>query len=69
MQGKAIESTSKPVMCIETGIIYSSICECARKTGIYQSEISRVLQNKRNSAKGLHFVLVEKEEQNNGKGN
>lgn len=62
MQEKAIESTSKPVMCIETGIVYSSICECSRKTGIYQSEISRVLQNKRNSAKGYHFILVEKEE-------
>lgn len=62
MQEKAYKSTSKPVKCVETNIIYPSICECARKMGIYQSEISRVLQDKRRSAKGYHFEFTDKEE-------
>lgn len=36
----------KPVICIETGIIYSSLKEAEEKTGIFHSNISKVCNNK-----------------------
>lgn len=34
-------SRSKPIKCVETGIIYYGVREAERQTGIYQSSISR----------------------------
>lgn len=51
---------TKSVQCIETGIIYSSIIEASRQTGINDSDISRVCRHIRNkTAGGYHWKYVE----------
>ncbi len=54
----------KPVMCIETGIEYYAAIEAERKTGIYNSSISKCCNNKIKTAGGYHwqYILENKEE-------
>lgn len=49
---------SKPVLCIDTGIIYGSINEAARATGIDKSPLSRCCRgvNHYNTAGGLRWA-------------
>ena len=47
-----------PVICIDTGIIYSSIAEAAEKTGVERSNISRVCNGERKKAGGLCWKYV-----------
>ena len=49
---------NKPIICIETGIIYKSSCEASRKLKISQSGISLCCLNKRKTAGGYHFKYV-----------
>lgn len=51
-------SQSKQVMCVETGIIYSSATEAAHKTGFSQANISMCCLEGRKTRKGLHFKYV-----------
>ena len=54
---------SKPVKCIETGVIYSSATEAGKQLGIDQGWICNCI-NKKNrcrSTYGLHWEYVEKE--------
>ena len=55
--------SSKPVRCIETGIIYSSCIEAERQTGI--SHISACCRGVRHTAGGYHFEFVNKEVSSN----
>ena len=50
------------IICIETGIEYPSIKQCAKDMGLSASEISRMVFGTRvvNSVKGYHFKLVAK---------
>ena len=51
------------VLCIETGIIYPSIKEAARKMGLKsKNSIILALNNPNKTAKGYHWKRVEKEE-------
>lgn len=50
---------SKKVRCIETGIIYESVHEAARQTGISNGNISQCCNGKRKSAGGFHWEFVE----------
>ena len=43
----------KSVICVETGIIYESVAEATRKTGI--THITDVCKGKRNIAGGFHW--------------
>lgn len=52
------KNAQKKVMCIETGIIYSSIREAAEKTNINRRSISAVCCGSRKTAKGLHWKHV-----------
>ena len=56
---EAILATSrghyKPVVCVETGIIYESIMYAAIFTNIDHSSISAVCRGKRKSAGGYHW--------------
>ena len=52
---------SKPVKCLDTGIIYASAKEAERKLGISNSSINHCCSGKRKAAKGLHFEFVDKE--------
>lgn len=59
------KKTSKPVRCIETGIIYASTREAERQTGILNAGISHCCNGTRNTAGGFHFEFVNKEENEN----
>ena len=49
------KANSKPVICIETGVIYSSITEAERKTNISDSSIQYVCKHKRKTAGGYKW--------------
>ena len=49
---------SKPIKCVETGIIYSSAHEASRQTGINQGHISLCCNGKRQTAGGFHWEFV-----------
>lgn len=50
--------TRKPVLCIETGIVYASTHEAARVLNVPQSGISNVANGKREAAGGYRFKFV-----------
>ena len=52
----------KSVQCVETGIIYASIREAERQTGIDNSQISAVCNYKKNykTAGGYHWKYIER---------
>lgn len=45
----------KSIVCVETGITYESIHECARQTGLQATAICAVLKGRIKSTGGLHF--------------
>ena len=47
---------STPVLCVETGIIYPSVHEAERQTGVNQRNISDCINGKRKSAGGFHWA-------------
>ena len=51
----------KKVICLETQIIYNSICECSDLLQIQRSDIRKVCNGKRIKAKGLTFRFIENE--------
>ena len=51
------------VRCIETGEVYNSYNEAGKATGINQNSVRRVALGKQESVKGLHFEVIEEEEQ------
>ena len=52
------KKSSKPVRCVETGIIYPSVCEANRQTKISLSHISLCCNGKRQIAGGFHWEFV-----------
>ena len=56
---------SKPVRCIETGIIYPSCIEAERQTGIHNASISHCCNGRYKTAGGYHWEFVNKEVDNN----
>ena len=58
---KGAKKTSKPVRCVETGVIYASTREVERKFGIDHVSISLCCRGKRHMAGGLHWTYVDKE--------
>ena len=50
---------NKPVICIETGVIYKSSCEASRKLKINQQNISKCCLNQFKTAGGYHWEYVE----------
>lgn len=51
-------SWSKRVVCNETGIIYNSIEDASKNTGLCKSLICRVCNGKRNKTGGLTFNYI-----------
>lgn len=47
-----------PIVCVETGVVYSSITDCERDTGLNHTCISRQLLGERAHTHGYHFVEV-----------
>ena len=58
------ENESLPVKCIETGIIYPSICEAVRKTHI--RNIGECCRGNRRKAGGLHWEYATNKRRING---
>lgn len=52
----------KPVLCIETNIIYESLSEAERKTGILNESISRNCRGKQKTAGGYHWRFINNNE-------
>lgn len=50
----------RPVVCVETGIVYESARVAQRQTGINQSSISKVCNDKLKTAGGLHWKFYNK---------
>lgn len=47
---------SIPVLCVETGTVYPSVCEVERQTGVHHSSISNCINGKRKTAGGCHWA-------------
>lgn len=47
-----------PVKCVETGILFESIAEASRQTGVAPYYIKRIIKGRRKSAYGLSFVAI-----------
>ena len=56
---------TKPVICIETKVIYKSTREAERQTGIDNSQISAVCNHKKNykTAGGYHWKYIERSDE------
>ena len=49
---------SKKVLCVETNIVYPSLCEVKRQLGISKSNISECCAGKRKTAGGYHWKYI-----------
>lgn len=54
----------RPVLCVETGLIYKNIRECSRCMGIPYMTITNCIKNK-NATRGFHFTNAIIYEQDN----
>ena len=52
-------STSRPILCIETRTIYPMIILASRDLNIHSSNIASQLTGRRKSAKGYHFKYID----------
>lgn len=57
------ESYSKPVICLDTGIIYDSIDEAGHKNGLRAESIGRVCRGEKITVNGLRFDFVDTTEE------
>lgn len=55
---KARSKSAKRVLCVETGIVYESINEAARKTNTNAGGISEACHNKKYSANNYHWEFA-----------
>ncbi|MBO5969223.1 MAG: hypothetical protein J6S14_12080 [Clostridia bacterium] len=58
-----LEACRKPVMCVETGMIYYSQREAAMATNTNEGKLSEVLKGTRKTAGGFHWKRVPREEE------
>ena len=56
------KKVSKPIKCIETGIVYSSALQAECRLGITRGSISHCCYGKQRTAGGFHWEFVNKEE-------
>ena len=50
---------TKPIKCLDTGVVYDGLREAARQTGTHPSLISQCINNKRKHAAGLKFIRLD----------
>jgi hypothetical protein len=58
---KVRNANYKQVKCIETGVIYSTIAEAERKTGVPRNDISATCRGRQKTAGGYQWEYVENE--------
>ena len=56
--GMRNKKLSKPVQCIETGIVYPSILDAGKQTGINHTHLGDAARGKRKTAGGYHWRYV-----------
>ena len=49
---------AKPVLCIDTGLIYASLTDAAEDIGVSVTALSSCLRGKTNSCKGMSWCFV-----------
>lgn len=49
---------SRPIKCIENGVVYHSTKEAERQTGVYHSDISKCCNGDRKTAGGFHWQSI-----------
>lgn len=59
------EVNKQKVICLETGIIYDSITEAAKQTGLNINSISACVNHRLKSIKGTHWQKINKENKEN----
>jgi hypothetical protein len=59
-QATLVEALNKPVMCLETGQVFKSGAEAAKKMGLQKSKICLVCKGIRKHTGGYRFVYVQK---------
>lgn len=57
-----LENRVKPVRCIETGVVYPSIKDAARKTGFNHTAISMCCDGRQKKTHGTHWEFVKEGE-------
>ena len=57
-EGKLNSRQCKPVICLETGDVYTSVTDAANAIGCRGNELSSHLTGKRRSIKGKHFCYL-----------
>ena len=59
MKGNKVQPVNKrPILCVETGIIYESTAQATRELGIHNYAIRRVCYGERKTAGGYHWQYV-----------
>ena len=59
-QATLVEALNKPVMCLDTGEVFKSGAEAAKKMGLQKSKICLVCKGIRKHTQGFRFVYVKK---------
>lgn len=59
MHKRQSKAHSKRVLCVETGIIYESLMDAQRKTGIPKGSISKVCNGKLKTTDGFHWKFAQ----------
>jgi biopolymer transport protein ExbB/TolQ len=57
-EGKRNSKNCKPVICIETGEVFTSATDAAEKVGVHYSMMSSVCLGKVRTCKGMHFCYM-----------
>lgn len=57
--GERTNGNTKPVLCLDTGMVYTSCIDAAKENNCAQSEVSMVCTGKRETVKGLRFCYLE----------
>ena len=55
---KASQKISKPIRCVETGVVYKSGKDASLALGVDYSAVSHMINGRQKTLKGLHFELV-----------
>lgn len=62
--GTFTNKNCKPIMCVETGVIYASGIEAARALEVDPSCVSAVITGKSKTCKGMHLFMVDNIKEN-----
>lgn len=57
---------AKPIVCIETGVVYPSVSEAVRQTGLYHNAVTDCLKKRRDSVAGYHWEYKDPESIDSG---